>query len=220
MTREKYCKVFLTMAAVILISLTSLPQVAAQEKDFSKFTMHGGVGLMNPLGNLAKNVTTGYSVTVGGGYNFSKRLALVGEYFYNQPQVEDEVLNSLAVVIGKVKVWAVTGDAVLRMNRPGKIDFYGIAGAGLYQRKVKFPGATATPVTITNNWWGYTGTLIINQGSVIGGRSSSAFGFNIGGGMTFPAYKGFRGYVEARYHHAFTNVNDTQMLPITAGIRW
>lgn len=219
MTREKYCMVFLTLAAVVLISLAGLPQVAAQDKDFSRFTMHGSVGIMNPLGNLNKHVGIGYTVTVGGGYNYSKRLALVAEYIYDQPSVNDEVLKALTVPVGKTKVWGVTGNAILRMNRPGKVDFYGIVGAGLYQRKVKFPLATTQAITIPDDWWGHGGTTI-PKGTVLGGRSSTAFGFNFGGGMTFGVYKGFKGYVEARYHHAFTNVHDTQMLPITVGLRW
>ena len=210
-TRERYCRAFLAVSALVLLSLAGLPQVAAQGNDYSKFTMHGGVGLLNPLGDSSDVLNTGYTVTIGGGYNFSKQLGLVAEYNFHRPGFDQSMAKSLAnggvndEVVGTGKIWAFTGNPVFRMNRPGKVNFYVIAGAGIYQRRLglsitttKSTGATTTSRTLVN----------------------TGFGINFGGGATWEMFQGFKGYVEARYHHAFTDGTDIQLVPISVGIRW
>jgi hypothetical protein len=213
MTREKYFGTFLAAATVILFGLTVLPQVAAQQKDFSKFTMGGSIGLSNPLGKSSDLFDVGYLATIGAGYNFSKKLGVIAEYGYNRMGIDQKAADALAgissttgsAVAATGKVWAITGNAIMRANRPGKVNFYGIGGAGIYQRRVLL-SVTKTTGTSTQTT---SATLI-----------SSAFGINFGGGFTFDAFKGFKGYVEARYHHAFTKDTDVQLLPISIGFRW
>ena len=211
MTRERYCKTFVTVTALILFSLSGLPQVVAQGKDYSKFTINGGVGLSSPLGKGGDTLNTGYIVTVGGGYNFSKRLGVLAEYDYSHLGVEQSAADKLAnkgtndQVTANGRVWAFTGNSIMHLNRPGKVDFYGIAGAGVYQRRI------GLSVTTTKSTGATTASFT---------KISTAFGINFGGGVTFEVGKGFKGYVEARYHHAFTEDAHTQLFPISVGIRW
>jgi hypothetical protein len=56
---------------------------------------------------------------------------------------------------------------------------------------------------------------VLRDGSTDGG------GFNIGGGLTFGGEgPGMKFYTEVRYHRAFMERFDTEVLPITFGIRW
>ncbi len=47
--------------------------------------------------------------------------------------------------------------------------------------------------------------------------SENKFGFNGGGGISFPL-SGFSAFIEARYHHILTSGSATNMVPISAGI--
>ena len=47
--------------------------------------------------------------------------------------------------------------------------------------------------------------------------SENKFGLNGGGGLSFPL-SGFSAFVEARYHHIFTDGGSTSMVPISVGI--
>jgi opacity protein-like surface antigen len=47
--------------------------------------------------------------------------------------------------------------------------------------------------------------------------SDNKFGLNGGGGISFPL-SGFSAFVEARYHHIFTDGGSSSMIPISVGI--
>lgn len=84
----------------------------------------------------------------------------------------------------------IAGTANLVYSLPGQgIRPYLIGGAGYYGSKVDVNGA----------------------------ESNNKFGLNGGIGAMFPL-SGFNTYVEARYHHMFTDVSATQFIPVTFGI--
>ena len=85
---------------------------------------------------------------------------------------------------------AIVGTANLVYSLPAQgITPYVIGGAGYYGLKVDMPNA----------------------------ESVNKFGLNGGVGALFPL-SGFNAYVEARFHHVFTDVSSTQFVPVTFGI--
>ncbi len=82
------------------------------------------------------------------------------------------------------------GTANLVYGLPGVgIRPYLIGGAGYYGLKVDLPNA----------------------------ESENKFGLNGGIGAMFPL-SGFNTFVEARFHHVFTDISSTQFIPVTIGI--
>ena len=55
------------------------------------------------------------------------------------------------------------------------------------------------------------------KSDVSGASTNTDFGLNGGIGASFPL-SGFNTFVEARYHHIFTDVSATQFIPVTFGI--
>jgi hypothetical protein len=55
---------------------------------------------------------------------------------------------------------------------------------------------------------------------VVGERNIYKGGFNFGGGITTGASGGAQFFVEARYHRMLTSGRATELLPVSAGIRW
>lgn len=86
----------------------------------------------------------------------------------------------------------IAGSANLLYNLPGQgIRPYLIGGAGYYSLKLDVPNA----------------------------ESTNKFGVNGGIGAVFPL-SGFNTFVEARFHHVFTDNNATQFIPVVFGIQF
>jgi len=76
-----------------------------------------------------------------------------------------------------------------------------------------------TPVWL---WWGFgcsSGTVSTDQ--TLATNSSDVFGANGGIGITFKVGEPrYRMYLEARYHYAQNRLINTQLIPVTVGIRF
>ncbi|MEO5588375.1 MAG: outer membrane beta-barrel protein [Gemmatimonadaceae bacterium] len=88
----------------------------------------------------------------------------------------------------------ISGNANLVYSLPGTgISPYLIGGAGVYNFKADGSGSYSD--------------------------SETDFGLNGGIGAAFPL-SGFSAFVEARYHHVFTEGSATQFIPVTFGLRF
>ncbi len=86
----------------------------------------------------------------------------------------------------------IAGTANLEYSLPGQgIRPYLIGGAGYYGLKLDLPNA----------------------------QSTNKFGVNGGIGAVFPL-SGFNTFVEARFHHVFTDNNATQFIPVVFGVQF
>lgn len=93
-------------------------------------------------------------------------------------------------ILNQADARIIAGTANLVYALPGQgIRPYLIGGGGYYSLKVDVPSA----------------------------ESVNKFGINGGIGALFPL-SGFNTYVEARFHHVFTDVSATQFIPVTFGI--
>jgi hypothetical protein len=97
---------------------------------------------------------------------------------------------------------------------------YVIGGGGWYHRS----GESTTPGTavICDPYWSWWYGCAIGGVEVItGSTSSDSFGGNIGGGFTYRLGEGHaKLYAEVRYHYASYHKVNSNMLPVTFGIRW
>jgi opacity protein-like surface antigen len=85
---------------------------------------------------------------------------------------------------------------------------------GTYNRTVEFNGATAL-VPIDDPWWSGTD---IPAGSALNSYSKNSFGLNAGAGLAYTLAKDGAVFLEGRYHHAFADPVDSQVLPIVVGV--
>jgi hypothetical protein len=71
-------------------------------------------------------------------------------------------------------------------------------------------------------WWGVTCVNgLVPADAVLRDGSDNGGGFNVGGGITIGHEgPGPKFYTEVRYHHAYLDRVDAQVLPVTFGIRW
>lgn len=190
-----------------------------------------GMPISAPVGTAGQFVHFGIGITVGAGYNFTRRHAVVGEFMWNYlspttgalSQIEAAVQNPTLHASGNL--FGFTGN--YRYELRGKaLGMYFIGGGGLYYHNAHISQQITTGSSITCTptwlWFGFacqSGT--VTAGQTLASSSSSAMGVN--GGIGFTARVGdapYRVYVESRYHYAPTKGVSTQLVTVTVGIRY
>lgn len=193
--------------------------------------VHIGTPVVIPLNPTAKAVHLGWGLNVGGGYNFTRRHALVGEYMWNDLFPTNEALTKLRTTLNDPSLHAGAGVMALTGNyrfelRGQHFGTYFLGGAGLYYRHVSISKEVTTGQTTTCDafwlYWGFTCTSgVVTENQTIGSFSASGGGFNGGVGFTVRAGEPpYRFYVESRYHYAPNSRVDTQLIDITFGFRY
>ena len=193
--------------------------------------VHLGAPIVIPLNPTARAVYLGFGLNVGGGYNFTRRNALVGEFLWNNLFPTNEALAKVRNALDDHTVDMGVGLVALTGNyryelRGKRLGTYLMGGAGLYYRHTSLSKLVTTGKEIVCNptweWWGFECTGgYVTQNQTIGSWSTTAPGYNGGFGLTFrvgePPY---RFYMESRYHYAPNQRLNMQLIDITFGIRY
>jgi hypothetical protein len=207
------------------------PSYQDEGDDNPRGNVHLGAPIVIPLNPTAQAVHLGFGVVVGGGYNFTRHHAAIGEFMWNNLFPTNEALAKLRTafdnpnVDANVDVMALTGNYRYEL-RGRALGTYLIGGAGLYYRHTHLSAqvitGSTTICTPTWEWWGFTCTNgYVTENQSLGSWSATAGGFN--GGIGFTTRVGeapYRFYAESRYHYAPNSRLNTQLIDITFGIRY
>jgi hypothetical protein len=176
------------LAAVLLSAGTS----SAQSSKAISLGISGGAAI--PAGDFADLYTTGFNGTASLMFrSIGSPIGLRVDGMYNKLSVKDDALVTVPG-FGVVDAAVITGaNANLVYSLPGTgISPYLIGGAGIYNTKLDIDNGDSPD-------------------------SENKFGINGGIGASFPL-SGFSTFIEARYHHVFTDNKATQFIPVTFGI--
>ena len=202
---------FSGVAAVVFTTVA-----AAQESTSHKWNFNMAGGYTVPTSSTASHLEGSGNLSVGGGYNFSSSLGMVGEFDYSALGLSSATLNSLDVSDGNAHIWSLTASPIVRFSLGHRLGAYAIGGGGLYQRKLEF--TSPTTVSVFNPIFG---TISAPADQLLGSLTSTVGGLDAGGGLTYSLREGGpKLYVEARYNHAFTPGRGTDYVPVTIGVRW
>lgn len=198
----------------------------------SKYALEFGGGFNAPAGDKSY-ITWGGQFTVGGGYNFSKRLALLAEYQFIDDKLPGAIIAEAGAQGGHAHIWSFTLDPVVSLFPKSSNDIYVTGGGGFYRKVTSF-----TDPEPTEYCYYYCEIGIAN--AVVGHYSSNQGGWNIGAGYQH-RLGGMYGdskmklYAEARYLDVLTPAvigatpnglgattvgADTKLIPVTLGVRW
>jgi hypothetical protein len=227
----------MTHAKTVLIGISILViaccNVNAQDEgdDEPKGNVNLGMPLSAPLNPTAQYIHLGLGLTVGAGYNFTRRHAVIGEFMWNSLFPTNGLLTPIRVALQNPNlhaggnVLAFTGNYRYEL-RGRALGTYLIVGGGWYYRNShlsqKITTGSSVTCTPTWLWFGFAcenGTVTANQ--TLASSSSSAMGVN--GGIGFTARVGdapYRVYVESRYLYAPNKSVNTQLVTVTVGIRY
>lgn len=217
-----------------------------------------GGGFTAPIGNAVNGgftsvlgdgqnygtITWGGNALIGGGYNFSKRFGILGEFQYNSNKIPGRTLsvlytqldpavglsdNGIFTIGGNVHTYSVTAEPIFYYynSSKGKFGGYLIGGGGFYHKSTNL----TAPVTSIDPYFGVEFTSNQTFSSV----SDNALGGNLGTGVYFKPfgeYSSAKIFAEARYHFVNTPAetpttsSDTfhtgteELIPVTFGIRF
>jgi opacity protein-like surface antigen len=136
------------------------------------------------------------------------------EFNRSSTGIDQHFLDSLGATEGSSRLWSLTLNGITKVLQRGRIAPYVIGGAGYYNRTVEFNGAT-TLIPIDDPWWSGTD---IPAGSALNSYSKNSFGVNAGAGVAYTLARGGAVFLEGRYHHAFSDPVDSQVLAIVVGV--
>jgi len=219
---------------LIVVAGSTIAKGQDEEGEFgedSKLNSNLAMTLTVPLNPIARFANFGWGTAVGVGYNMTPRNGFIGEFMWNRIYPSSSALAPLRLALhsrdlnGHSNLIAITGNYRFEL-RGRTFGTYFIGGGGFYYRSTSLSRevVTGTTTTCTREWlfWGFTcvnGTVSSDQ--TLASSASGAFGGNGGIGITIKVGEPrYRFYIEARYHYALTTPINTQLIPITLGVRF
>jgi hypothetical protein len=181
---------------------------------------HIGGGFTVPTGDMDGRLAGRGHFVVGGGYQFLPALELQAEYMYNTFGLTRGELFRINEPNGDGHVHSITIDPVLHLHLPfTRLSARAMAGIGYYRRTVEFTQPTTALTTFFDPFFGFF-TAAVPANQVIGSVTRNGFGYNIGAGLDFTLVGRTKLYFDARYHDAHMAHGNTQMVPLTVGLRF
>jgi hypothetical protein len=212
---------------LILIStfLLGVPLWAQEHEEAPKFNFDIGGGIGWPTSTTANYANSGANFVVGGGARMHSDLGFNGEFMWQDLPPKSSVLASIGAPGGSARQYSVTGNLLLHTPESHKFGGYGIGGIGWYHRSWELTtpsigiGTVCLPSYV---WWGVVCTNgLVQTNQVLKSGSRDAFGWNIGGGLTYRLGEShLKVYAEARVHFAYYSGINTRVVPLTFGLRW
>lgn len=178
------------MAATVLVSLSTLKTVHAQEISPS-FTVGGGLGI--PID--AEGINNGPAIRAGASVPVFKNMHAVLEGHYSKYSPEEDLGPGVSA---DVKLTGANLGVMLRSSTT-PISVYGQGGIGLTRGEGKVSGSLlGETISISN--------------------TETVFSFTVGGGVHIPINPSIGVAVDARYSHAATEGEATKWMPITVSL--
>jgi hypothetical protein len=215
------------------------------ESRFSHIAFEGGFGFSIPVGSDTSYSTTsldngdlspdegfGYGLTVGGGWNFTKRFGALLEYQFLRQGIPSAYLNALEAgssgaasgLGGNINTWSLTVDPIVYLPFSRKSGVYVTGGGGFYRKVTNF----TEPVDECDPYYG-----CIAVPETVDHFSSNQGGFNGGGGFyhkVFGEDSNGKFFAEVRYvwvnspgpssSNSFQGSGTEALIPVTFGIRF
>jgi opacity protein-like surface antigen len=218
---------FVFVAVLVLAMATaSAPPAHSQPLYNHKGTFFIGGGINSPIGETNPYLNSSGSFSFGGGRNLNQANALLVEYTHHWLAVDPEVIDraqndSTTFENVHASLWSITLNLVHRFHADSDIVPWLTLGGGYYKRNILLTqNALIYYPPIYDPWWGWIDGGWGPGEAITGQHTSTGFGFNVGGGIDLAMEGGTAIFLEARYHMAFMEGVDMQLIPVMAGVRW
>jgi hypothetical protein len=217
-----------------------------------------GGGWAFPMSGIADSFDTGWNGSIGVTFNITPTIGIQSEYMYDRLGGPDKTFNVFptpsaldASTPGTIESnhQMHTGTFNLVYSPFNTVDggsstpvgAYFLGGGGVYHRLIQLTTPSVGYTSICDPYWLTCYPALVEVDRIIGDRSSTDFGINLGAGMTFGTDAKF--YIETRWHYVWgpkvTNPplasqnpqpgvvdcsqgcsTNAQYFPLTFGVRW
>lgn len=167
----------------------------------------GGGGIF-PTGNFGSDFNAGGTFQIGATFWVNPNVGIEADYTYSRMNGPDKQITvtpapsagaaTSQLIQSNHQMHAGVFDLVGRThNTSSMMNFYGLAGGGIYHRIIQLTSPAVGYTTICDPYWLVCYPAAVSVDNILGSRSSNDFGFNFGGGVEFGHEAKF--FVEARY---------------------
>lgn len=217
------------LSALFALAVPALAQ--AQDKPV-EFNFGGGVTV--PVGDVSDSFDTGWNFATGLTFNANEVVGFQAEYQYHRFGGPERTFANLApspssdriLIESNHQMNVVDFNIVLRAGGTSGVRGYVLAGPGVYWRKVQLTTPSVGLITVCDPYWYVCYPTPVATDAIVGDRTSTDFGFNVGGGVSFGAF-----YIEARYHYVIGDdvqapgggqsySTNASYFPVTVGFRF
>jgi hypothetical protein len=228
---------FRTVGLIVASALALAAPAVAQD---SPLSVNLGAGFTIPNNELKDSFGTGGNFQFGVNFRVSPLFKIQAEYDYHRLASKD--LGGGASTLPAGIVSSIELDANHTMHGgvfnlvigPPQGDRvavpYGLGGIGVFHRIVNITTPAVGLATVCDPWLFICYPTPVEVDQIIGERSNTAFGFNVGGGVSIRITDTARFYTEVRYIHtngpSFNDATgasrtaDGNYFPITFGFRF
>lgn len=199
---------------------------SASDYYYRRGTFALGGGFNTPVGETNPYLNSSGTIFFAGGRNINRRTALQVEYTHNWMAVDHDVLaraatDSTQLDNAHASLWSITLNGIYRFDRDKDFVPWLTAGGGYYKRNILLTqNALVYIPPILDPWWGWIDGGWVPGEAIIGQHTSAGFGLNFGAGVDFGIEGGATLFFDARYHYAFMDGINMQIIPVMAGFRW
>ena len=205
-----------------------------------KFSFNIGGGFVTPVSESKEVFGTGGNFELGGTFHASSAIGIQLQYGYNRFGSKDLTVTPTTPTPHAGDLNESIPLSVNHSQHNGELNLvfnphtehiapYVIAGMGIYHDIVNVTTPSVGVATVCDPWIYvcYPGVVAVDQ--IIGERTNTAFGINVGGGLNFRAGHAAI-YAEVRYIHdwgpSFTDATGASVsangnyIPVTFGLRF
>lgn len=188
--------------------------------DWHRIAIEAGAGFEAPVGHTSNELTFGWNMRFGGGYNFNRNFGALIEYEFERTGLQNSLLAAVGEPGGNAHIWSFSLEPIYNFRTSDRWGGYVTGGAGFYRRLTSFTQPTLQYGNFCSYFSCYPTQYVANV--VVSHYSSNQAGMNIGGGLTWRLSDTSSGrlFADARYEWINTPKNATTLIPITFGYRW
>ena len=229
----------------LFVALVAAAPASAQ--DYHPVGFNFGFGWAFPVMDFKKTFDAGWNGTIGATFYFTEHVGLQAEYIYSRMEGP-----SRQILVSATPVLAATTNGLIESNHQmhvgsfnlvyrgqsanHPIGGYALGGGGVYHRIIQLTSPSVGYTTVCDPYWLACYATPVSVDQIIGDRSSTDFGIDFGGGVTFGHEAKF--YVESRFHYVWgptitaptvagSTLNcssgctsNASYFPLTFGMRW
>jgi hypothetical protein len=215
-----------TLLVIVVLATAAWVRPASAGNYYHKGTFAAAGGVNFPVGQTADYLTSSGTLYFGGGRNLNESTALQVEWTHNWLEFDQAVLeraqsDSVHFDDTHASTWSVTLNLMKRINPKKDIVPWLTGGMGFYKRNIQitqYQWVYFPP--LWDPWWGWVDGGWAPGEVIAGNREASGFGFNVGFGFDAQIDGGASLFLDVRYHHAYLDGVDVELVPVMAGIRW
>lgn len=201
------------LAALALVSCLAT-DASGQERVFD---FQAGGGVTSPVGSTTSRFETGWHLTGGAGWRSGGHLGLRLDYTQSRQRLVGSALPE-AFVEGQHRVHALELDARWTVDPEARVPIELLAGPGIYLRRTEITNVSRyTPgPSICDPWLQVCAVGPVSPDQILGDRSSTDLGFNLGVAVEVPIWRSVRLLLDLRWRYVW---GDTYGLPGEASRR-